>query len=156
MNDMMQRIKRTQIDHKSGYNSPASIAFEPEIAAGDTYAASPHVGGFESRFDACAWWLARYEGRDVGYWSGFDGPRAVHVMPRAGMGATYNCGSDRYAYTVIEVVSETCAKLQSDTRPNKVVEVSLRRDGRWRKVGDTMKGLTYTLGERDSYIDPHR
>lgn len=93
------------------------------------------------------------------------------LKPEIGMGATELCWSDRHAYTVIEISnSGKKLKLQRDkairTDNNGMcdsqsyryeqdpkgytVEVSLRKDGRWKEVRGT---TVYLVGDRDEYYD---
>jgi len=65
---MLERVKMASVLHRSGYSPPAF--FEGDVSANDTYAASVKAESWSARFDAQAWWLARYEARDVRYWSG--------------------------------------------------------------------------------------
>lgn len=98
------------------------------------------------------------------------------MTPFVGMGVTYYCGSDRYAYTVISVLTPTKLVVQQDTatlvaqdqpsgenqvytyarNPNgEVVDISLRKDGYWRQVRtNRIRGSYYKLGERRYYSDP--
>jgi len=91
--------------------------------------------------------------------------------PKVGMGATRLMWTDRHAYTVIEVSKngKRCtvqqdSALRVDRRgmtdwqdwsytPNpegRIETVSLRKDGKWRKVGDTD---LYAIGWRDEHHD---
>jgi hypothetical protein len=118
-----------------------------------------------------------YTGRD-----GVDSPatdRAVRELigewgnskpiPVKGMGVTYNCGSDRYAYTIIEVLNEKTLVIQEDkivpdpevthkAVPNefgRVTTITLRKNGCWYERGSKMiRGCTYTVGKRRYYMDP--
>ena len=93
-----------------------------------------------------------------------------------GTGVTYYCGSDRYAYTVIEFLSPTKLVVQQDTatlvsknektgesqkytfapNPNgQVVDISLRKNGLWYPVGEkVIRGCYYKPGDRRQYSDP--
>ncbi len=93
--------------------------------------------------------------------------------PVVGMGATELCWSDREPYTVVEVISAKKIVVQSDiaTRTDKNYEagpqiytfapnpeaprivVTLRRNGRWVRQGDSSKGSPFKLGSRDKYHD---
>lgn len=94
--------------------------------------------------------------------------------PEVGMGATMLCWTDRHACTVVEVKSPCCIVVQQDdaTRTDKngmsdcqtfeykcnpdgrLMTVTLRRNGRWVRQGDTMKGGTsFGLGYRDEHFD---
>lgn len=91
-----------------------------------------------------------------------------------GSGATYSVGSDRYPYTVVEILSARRIVVQADdyqridtngfsesqkydfrNNPSgpKVV-LSLRRNGRWCEVGQSMSVSGYHLGHRSAYSDP--
>jgi len=94
----------------------------------------------------------------------------TEAKPTVGMGATKIMFSDRHPYTVIEVMSEKRIKVQEDsaTRTDKngfsesqeytyepnpngtVYTLSLRKDGRWRVVGDTQ---VFSVGTRREYYD---
>jgi hypothetical protein len=96
---------------------------------------------------------------------------------KVGDGATYHCGSDRYPFTVIRVISGTRLVLQEDratrvdkTGPytesqeytydrdenGKLVTVSRRKNGGWYEVGQPVSvGLRYSIGHREAYQDPH-
>lgn len=98
------------------------------------------------------------------------------VKPEIGMGATERVGSDCYAYTVIEVTpSGKRATVQRDkaiaTKDNSFTEeqeyryesdpqgvsfeVSLRKNGKWYRVGQPMEWYTgVTMGHRRYYSDP--
>jgi hypothetical protein len=93
---------------------------------------------------------------------------------KVGQGATYGIGSDRYPYTVIEVSSPTRVVVQADnyrrTDNNGFSEsqtyeytpnpdacqtiVTRRKDGRWRKKGDTKGGGVFSFHGRNAYQDP--
>jgi len=93
---------------------------------------------------------------------------------KVGQGATYSIGSDRYPYTVIEVSSPTRVVVQADyyrrTDNNGFSEsqtyeythnpsafqtiVTRRKDGVWRKKGDTKGGGRFSLHGRNAYQDP--
>jgi hypothetical protein len=101
---------------------------------------------------------------------------AARLVPFVGMGVTYYCGSDRYAYTVIEVLSSTKLVIQQDSATlvsqdqpqgedqayryarnpqGEVPDISLRGDGSWRQVGrHWVRGSYFKLGERRYYKDP--
>jgi hypothetical protein len=101
-----------------------------------------------------------------------NGRNIVDVI--VGTGATNGVGSDRYPYTVVEILSPKRVVLQADEykridsnglsesqrydfRRNDSgakVTVSLRKDGVWRRVGESMGGSRYHLGHRDAYSDP--
>jgi hypothetical protein len=95
------------------------------------------------------------------------------ATPEVGMGATQLCGSDRHAYTVIEVLSPKKIRVQADkaTRTDKngmseqqkytfapnpegsVVTLTLRKNGCWIAQGESIKGIRYALGYRSEYHD---
>ena len=98
---------------------------------------------------------------------------AKSPVPVVGMGAT-ECGwSDRSPYTVVEVISPRLLVLQGDTAtrtdnngmsdcqsytyaPNPAchpLRVSLRKDGRWRRVGSGKGGSVFLIGKREAYYD---
>lgn len=80
--------------------------------------------------------------------------------PVVGMPATYGIGSDRYAYTVTEVLSAKRIKLARDRDrrglylpgEGEPVVATLRKDGRWREVGASCG--SFLLGERETHLDP--
>jgi hypothetical protein len=96
--------------------------------------------------------------------------------PRLGMGATWYLGSDRYAFTVIAILKPKVVVLQRDTMvciskdemtsenqkyefhhdpKGETVTVSQRKDGLWRKQGETVtRGDYFKIGERRGYSDP--
>lgn len=90
--------------------------------------------------------------------------------PVKGMGVTYNCGSDRYAYTIIEVLTPKTLVIQqdkivrdTDTDQLKAVRdeigpvktITLRKDNCWYEMGSKMgRGLTFTVGRRRFDINP--
>lgn len=98
---------------------------------------------------------------------------APGLVPVVGMGATQILYTDRNPYTVVEVLGPKKLVLQADTYrrtdkngmcdsgqaylyasdPNgKKVTVSLRKDGKWRKVGeDRTNG--FVIGWREKYHD---
>lgn len=97
------------------------------------------------------------------------------VWLKVGIGATKFSGSDRYPYTVVEVVSDKKVILQADiakrTDKNGLSEiqtyeytpdpdaekivVTLRKNGRWVRDGESMKGGTgFHIGHREAYSDP--
>lgn len=94
---------------------------------------------------------------------------------KVGDGVTWHIGSDRYPYTVIEVVGNFLLKIQEDTavrtdsngfseqqeyefkpNPEGTVKVITRRNnGRWHERGrDKTRGDVYTIGERLRYDNP--
>lgn len=95
------------------------------------------------------------------------------IIPEVGMGVTYYVGSDRYAFTITEVVSPTRIKVQEDKvtkwRPFPESEgleferntdapvklLSRRKDGTYMEVGRPMcRGIAYVVGHRRAYRDP--
>jgi hypothetical protein len=102
----------------------------------------------------------------------------VHTQPtpEIGMGATTGFGSDRYPYTVVQILSKRRIDLQADTykRIDKngmsesqeyeyfrnidgpTIEATLRKDGTWVRDGDPLKrGQRFYLGHRAAHFDPH-
>jgi hypothetical protein len=81
--------------------------------------------------------------------------------------------SDRQAYTIIEVKSPTTLVIQRDTvkradnngmsdaqsyeyTPNPeghTRTITLRKNGKWHQVGDTIKGTPFAVGYRKEYYD---
>lgn len=98
------------------------------------------------------------------------------LIPCVGMGVTQYCGTGRYAYTVIQVLTSKKLVVQRDkamivsqdavTGENQVytfsrdesgeiVDISLRKNGHWCEVGEgSVRGFYFKLGERRQYIDP--
>lgn len=92
----------------------------------------------------------------------------------AGLGVTYHIGSDRYPYTIVKVVSSSRIIVQADSysridnnglseiqeyeyTPNlnaEQVTITLRKDGYWRRKGDSSRSGIFTLGKRSAYLDP--
>lgn len=90
-----------------------------------------------------------------------------------GGGATFNIGSDRYPFTIVEVVSVNQIIVQADNyritnkngfpefqtykyTPNPLackIVVTRRADGTWRKKGEK-KGGTFSFNGRNAYLDP--
>lgn len=101
---------------------------------------------------------------------------AVTNMPRIGDGATYNCGSDAYPFTIVDVSPDgrTIVVQPDNARrtdnngyggeqkyeytPNPTadkVTYTLRRDGRYHRLGSLVKARnTMSLGGRCYYRDP--
>lgn len=92
-----------------------------------------------------------------------------------GQGCTYHIGSDRYPYTLVEILTSNRVVLQRDnyTRTDKNgisenqtysfepdplairIVVSRRKDGRWRRQGEKSGGSGFfTLKGRNAYSDP--
>lgn len=98
----------------------------------------------------------------------------TQTLPVVGMGATAHYISDRYAFTIVQVLSHRKIVVQHDkaTRidrnglsesqeyvfePNPQAEkitLTLRKNGLWYKVGDSLQGTRYSIGERHQYQDP--
>ena len=89
--------------------------------------------------------------------------RTEDSEPVKGMGVTFNCGSDRYPYTVIEVLTSKTLVIQEDKvvqgadgkptlvrdEQGEVKTITFRRNGRWYEQGSKMgRGLNYTVGTR--------
>ena len=93
---------------------------------------------------------------------------------KVGQGATFGIGSDRYPYTVVEVIHDEKVVVQADdyrrTDKNGISEmqtyeytpnpdackitVTKRKDGFWRKVGDSNGGGRFSFKARNAYQDP--
>lgn len=94
--------------------------------------------------------------------------------PQVGDGVTYTVGSDRYPYTVVEILSPKKIAIQADfyrrtdnngyggtqeyaytPNPDAAREyISLRTDDSWRKVGESLKSGRFIIGKRQAYQDP--
>ena len=93
-----------------------------------------------------------------------------------GEGVTMGIGSDAYPYTVIEVVDSKTIRVQADlSKPlpdseyfghqkysyernerGKIVTLTLRKNGRWVRKGESMKSpYRWVVGNRRYYRDPH-
>lgn len=93
-------------------------------------------------------------------------------QPKIGMGATVHVGSDEYPYTIIDInKNKTRIKIQlDDAKPAKgydynsnqvydysrnpngpIIEVSLRKDARWKVLNSTTRVV---IGTRSKYADP--
>jgi hypothetical protein len=90
-----------------------------------------------------------------------------------GMGATELMWSDRHAYTVVKVESQTKVWVQKDHAkvvigqkyngsakyeytPNlkaPIIMLTLRKDGQWHQ-GTSLKGQVFAVGYREEYYDP--
>ena len=98
--------------------------------------------------------------------------RATPITPEVGMGATILQWSDRTACTIIEVspkkivvqddiATRTDSYGMSDCQsydytPNPEGAKStytLRKNGKWIREGDSIKGQQVAIGERDHYYD---
>lgn len=99
------------------------------------------------------------------------------VVPIVNMGLTMGVGSDRYSYTITEVINERKIVAQKDhavcvsgnshnsemqtwehtPNPNAPeVTFTKRKNGRWVPVGQGMNSGCYAaIGFRNSYRDPH-
>lgn len=95
--------------------------------------------------------------------------------PIVGDGVTKGIGSDRYSYTIIEVVNPRTIIVQKDISkridgngwsesqaynhvPNPEGEkltLTFRKDGQWKRLGYPMDDSYYfVIGERQAYRDP--
>ncbi len=96
-------------------------------------------------------------------------------VPKVGDGATEYCWSDRHAYTIVEVVSPTCIRVQRDIAkclsyeqqtysyepdPSAVVQVLVLTvtkrypDGKWVRKTDGFRGNGFVIGRRSEHRDP--
>lgn len=99
----------------------------------------------------------------------------IRIDPVVGMGATLHIGSDCYAYTVINIISDFKIEIQEDQVNkaknynyyfNQVYDYSpnplgvkliftKRKDGAWRQQGiSKTRGSVLVLGRREFYQDP--
>jgi hypothetical protein len=94
------------------------------------------------------------------------------VKPAVGVGVTQIVGSDRYPYTIVEVINNRKIIITADdVSPNKKHEpeqaydytprpdrprftLTLRKGNRWRELGDTLNGTPWHVGSRRFYQDP--
>jgi hypothetical protein len=96
------------------------------------------------------------------------------VEPMVGMGATEQVGSDRYPYTVVEVVNNRTIIVQRDNyvrtdnnglsesqqydyspdRTGRRVTLTLRNNFRWVEKGQPAKYGRFGIGHRSAYQDP--
>jgi len=95
--------------------------------------------------------------------------------PEVGIGVTGSIGSDRYPYTVVEIVNARTIVIQQDsfkrTDKNGMSEqqeyeysrnpdaeritLTLRSGDRWKKKGDPLhQGYCFFIGDRRAYQDP--
>jgi hypothetical protein len=94
-------------------------------------------------------------------------------QPEVGMGATKLCYTDRHAYTIVEVLNKKTIVVQQDKAvridnngmsdsqsyrydPNPEASreiITLRKNGRWVKRGDSMDGQVFAIGIRQEYHD---
>lgn len=99
------------------------------------------------------------------------------IIPVVGMGATYGIGSDRYPYTVVNVISENKVEVTADdykrTDNNGAfsedqsyeyvtrwdaprLTLTRRKNGKWFPVGQKMERWGgYHVGHRNAHYDPH-
>lgn len=114
---------------------------------------------------------AHFDGTTLRY---NNGDKTIEVS--VGSGATCGIGSDRFALTVVEIISAKRVILQTDESKRldsngpftesqeyefrrddngSKVEVSLRKNGTWIKVGSSLTdSFRYHLGHRSAYRDP--
>ena len=92
------------------------------------------------------------------------------------MGVTKYVGSDRYPFTVIQILSPKRIVVQEDkaTRTDtngaftesqkydyepdpegSTHTISLRKNGHWYEMGQPAKWTFYTVGTRNKHLDPH-
>lgn len=96
------------------------------------------------------------------------------AQPQVGDGATQQVGSDRYPYTVIKILSPRRLVVQQDNarrtdsngmsesqtyeyspNPNaSEVIITLRKNGRWHRLGESIKSGSFYVGRRSMYQDP--
>lgn len=96
------------------------------------------------------------------------------VTPKVGMGATQGVGSDRYPFTVVEVINDRKIVVQGDSyrrtdsnglsesqsyeyTPNpdaQRIVVTKRKNGRWYEQGQPMGHGAFNIGHRSAYQDP--
>ena len=112
--------------------------------------------------------------KDDGKWiSVIDG----EVVMAAGMYGTMHVHNDRYPVHIIEVLSQkrvrvAALRVKVTTRPQGCYDetegeyifepvpddpgyiVTLRKNGRWVRQGDSLRGLPYTFGRASLYRDP--
>lgn len=100
---------------------------------------------------------------------------ATSPAPVIGMGATMYVGSDRHAYSVVEVPKPTTVVVKRDTtrplhanpfseaqryeyspNPDATAETfTLRKGGVWVREGESLRhGTRISLGTRSEYYDP--
>jgi hypothetical protein len=95
------------------------------------------------------------------------------AVPEVGMGATELFWSDRHAHTIIKVHGPKLIEVQRDkaTRTDgngisdaqsyqyeadpkgAVVMVSLRKNGKWIRVGESMRAPSFAIGTRIEFYD---
>lgn len=91
-----------------------------------------------------------------------------------GFGATYGVGSDRYPYTIVDVLSNNKIVVQADNAvrtdsngfsenqtwemtPNpeaRKIVLRLRKNGKWVENGKSLNSCGFHLGERKRYDNP--
>lgn len=91
-----------------------------------------------------------------------------------GLGATYSVGSDRYPYTIVDVLSNNKIVVQADhavrtdsngfsedqtwvMTPNpeaRKIVLRLRKNGKWVENGKSLNACAFYLGHRSRYNDP--
>lgn len=72
---------------------------------------------------------------------------------KAGDKFTYTIGSDRYIYSVKEVISPKRLILTPDGGGGER-EVSFRKNGKWIAAGESQKAGYYVPGDHGAYRDP--
>ena len=98
----------------------------------------------------------------------------MSVIPQVGMGASEQVGSDRYPYTIIEVVSDRKIVVRADAwritsgsehdgsaryifsaNPHGTERtLTLRKNGRWCQQRQGMRESLWGIGNRSRYYDP--
>ena len=96
------------------------------------------------------------------------------IQPTVGMGVTEYGWSDRYPYTIIEVVNERTLRIQEDQaklpkgdsifgrqdwiitpNPNgHIITITKRKNGKWKELGRSQGSNTFGIGRRTKYHDP--
>lgn len=96
------------------------------------------------------------------------------ITPEVGMGVTKYVGSDRYPYTVVEVITPKKIVVQADNyvrtdkngqsesqeytyTPNTDAEritITKRKNGRWVRQKESSNSIGYGIGHRRAYQDP--
>jgi len=96
--------------------------------------------------------------------------------PHIGMGVTLCYPNDSYPYTIVEIKSARCVFIQEDeakriddrgpytenqeynysrNKDAPKVKITLRKNGNWYRVGESMRRSPFVLGHRRYYRDPH-
>lgn len=95
-------------------------------------------------------------------------------QPTVGMGVTEYGWSDRYPYTIIEVVNARTLRIQEDKavlpkgdsvfgnqdwiitpNPNgHIITITKRKNGKWKELGRSQGSNTFGIGRRTKYHDP--